>query len=92
MPRTTAKAKFSKPHYANMLHTTVFGSEVICENLNLLYEEAPEAYRTLITSSRTLKTLVLVGLLRCSSRWSPTSVDRVDAVPVVERPVCRVSM
>ena len=45
MARRIAKSKFSKPHYANSLYTTVFGSQVVCENLNLLYEEAPEAYK-----------------------------------------------
>lgn len=45
MARTTAKAEFSKPFYKGKLHTTVFGSQVICEDLNLLYEEAPDAYK-----------------------------------------------
>lgn len=58
MPRTSAKAKFSKPCYADSLHTTVFGSEVVCENLNLLYEEAPEAYKDI---DKVVQDLVEIG-------------------------------
>ena len=68
MPRTIAKAKFSKPHYANMLHTTVFGSEVICENLNLLYEEAPEAYKDV---DNVVKDLEHVGACRVVAVLEP---------------------
>lgn len=61
MPRTSAKAKFSKPFYADSLHTTVFGSEVVCENLNLLYEEAPEAYKDI---DKVVQDLVEIGACR----------------------------
>lgn len=58
------KAKFS----ADSLTRTRLGSRVICENRNLLYEEAPQAYKNI---EDVIQDMVMDGLIRVVASFRP---------------------
>ena len=45
--RSECKDRLSKRYKKSDLERTAFGSRVICKNKNLIYEEAPEAYKSI---------------------------------------------
>ena len=47
--RSECKDRLSNRYKKSDLERTVFGSRVICKNKDLIYEEAPEAYKSIIS-------------------------------------------
>ena len=65
--RSECKGKLKKGYHKKELLRTSLGSGVICENLNLLYEEAPQAYKDIdqvIKDMRDAGILKVIAVLR----------------------------
>ena len=58
--RSDSRARLEKRFSAKDLTRTELGSRVICENRDLLYEEAPQAYKNITV---VIKDLVNAGLI-----------------------------
>ena len=66
--RSECKGRLSKRYKRADLERTVFGGRVICKNKDLLYEEAPEAYKS-ITS--VIEAMQMAGLITPVARFKP---------------------
>ncbi|MDX1919958.1 MAG: RNA ligase RtcB family protein [Candidatus Caenarcaniphilales bacterium] len=72
--RSESKHKLSKNYSAESFKRTKFGSYVICENKDLLYEEAPQAYKDIET---VINDLVNVGLIEIIAVLKPIITYKV---------------
>lgn len=61
--RTDSKARLEKRFSAKDLERTDLGSQVICEDKDLLYEEAPQAYKNITTVIEDLRQAGLLEVL-----------------------------
>lgn len=66
--RSACKDRLSKRYTMAQLSRTKLGSHVICEDKQLMYEEAPEAYKPI---DSIIATLVSAGLVRVVARLKP---------------------
>ncbi|MBV1775376.1 RNA ligase RtcB family protein [Burkholderiaceae bacterium DAT-1] len=66
--RSECKARVSKRHTHAQLSRTRLGSEVICEDRFLIYEEAPEAYKPI---DSVIAAMVDAGVVRVMARLKP---------------------
>ena len=66
--RADCKARLSGRYRASELKRTKLGSHVLCEDRELLYEEAPEAYKP---ADSVVEALVDAGLVRVIARFRP---------------------
>lgn len=67
--RSDSRAKLEKRFTAKLLERTELGSQVICEDKALLYEEAPQAYKNITT---VIEDLVKAGPAECE--WAAAGV------------------
>ena len=66
--RTQTKARLAKKYSQNSLRRTALGSRVICSDKELLYEEAPQAYKNI---DRVIADLVELGLVKVVAVMKP---------------------
>lgn len=66
--RTDAKARLMKGQTVKALQTTALGSRVICEKRDLLFEEAPQAYKPI---DRVIADLVAADMIEIVARLRP---------------------
>jgi release factor H-coupled RctB family protein len=66
--RTECRERLAPRYTAAQLGRTALGSRVICEDRELLFEEAPEAYKSIATVIRALEA---AGLVRVLARLKP---------------------
>jgi len=66
--RSECKARLSKRYRVDQLRRTEFGSRVICKNKSLLYEEAPEAYKSI---DSVIDAMQSAGLITPVARFKP---------------------
>lgn len=66
--RTECRERLAARHTAEQLGRTALGSRVICDDRALLFEEAPEAYKSIATVIRALEAS---GLVRVLARLKP---------------------
>ena len=66
--RSECKGRLEKQYGVHELNRTTLGSRVICENRDLLYEEAPEAYKNI---EAVIKVLVDADLIEVVAELSP---------------------
>lgn len=66
--RSDCKDKLSKRYKKSDLERTSFGSRVICKNKDLLFEEAPEAYKSISSVIQVMKD---AGLITLIARFKP---------------------
>jgi release factor H-coupled RctB family protein len=66
--RADTKGKLGAKADANALQRTRFGSHVICESKALLFEEAPEAYKPIVT---VIDALLDAGVISVIAELSP---------------------
>lgn len=61
--RSICKSRIDKKYDKNTIRTTVFKSHVICHDTNLLYQEAPEAYKNIEDVIRVLLKYELIHVV-----------------------------
>lgn len=61
--RSECKDRLSNKYKANELYKTKLNSQVICDNKELLYEEAPEAYKSITTVINDLEYFNLINVV-----------------------------
>lgn len=66
--RTDCRARLSRRYSPDQLRRTAMKSRVICDDRALLYEEAPEAYKSI---DSVVGVLVSAGLVECVARLRP---------------------
>ena len=66
--RSECKDRLSKRYRMSDLERTRFGSRVICNNKDLIFEEAPEAYKTI---SSVIEAMTDTGLISLVARFKP---------------------
>lgn len=66
--RSECRGRLEKRYRENDLRKTDLGSVVVCENRDLLYEEAPQAYKSV---EDTVTVLEAEGLCRRVARLRP---------------------
>lgn len=66
--RAECKGRLSKRYSPEQLERTLFGSHVVCADKQLMYEEAPEAYKAV---SSVIDALQEAGLIRVVARLKP---------------------
>lgn len=66
--RSDAKSNLSRRYKVDDLIKTSFGSRVICEDKNLIYEEAPQAYKNI---DIVIQDMVDAGLIRVIAIYRP---------------------
>jgi len=66
--RTSARERMRERFTAESLTRTAFKSHVVCENKDLLFEEAPPAYKAI---DRVVTDLVEAGLVRVVATLAP---------------------
>lgn len=66
--RTECKGRLEKRFTVNDLSRTKLGSRVVCEDKNLIFEEAPEAYKSIDNIIDALKS---AGLIEVIARFTP---------------------
>lgn len=72
--RTAAKERLDKRYTAKALQRTSLGSVVVCDDKNLLYEEAPEAYKDI---RRVVDDMVEARLIRVVASLRPLLTYKV---------------
>jgi release factor H-coupled RctB family protein len=72
--RTDSRARLEKRYSAKDLARTELGSHVICENKELLYQEAPQAYKNITT---VIDDLVQAGLIEVVAILKPLITYKV---------------
>lgn len=66
--RSECKGRLAKRYTANQLTRTALGSRVVCCDRELLYEEAPQAYKSIET---VIEAMLGAGLIRLVARFKP---------------------
>ncbi len=66
--RSECKDRLSHRYRATDLHRTALGSRVICKNKDLLFEEAPEAYKSI---EKVLESMIQADLITPVARFKP---------------------
>ncbi|MDH3349396.1 MAG: RNA ligase RtcB family protein [Desulfobulbaceae bacterium] len=66
--RSASRDRLRKKFSADSLRRTDFGSRVICEDKNLLYEEAPQAYKKI---DLVINDLLAAGLIEIIATYQP---------------------
>ncbi|MCO7223623.1 RNA ligase RtcB family protein [Pleionea sp. CnH1-48] len=66
--RSECKGRLRPRFHANQLTTTELGSKVICKDRELLYEEAPQAYKKI---DRVIDDLLEAGLIKLVAAFRP---------------------
>ena len=66
--RSECKDRLSNRYKKSDLKRTVFGSRVICKNKDLIYEEAPEAYKSI---SSVIEAMQDADLITPVARFKP---------------------
>ncbi len=66
--RKDCKGRLDKQYHYRDLQRTSLGSRVVCESRELLYEEAPQAYKSITT---VIDTLEAAGLVQVVARFKP---------------------
>lgn len=66
--RKGCKERLSHKYSAEQMKRTAFGSRVICENKELLYEEAPQAYKDI---DKVIEALLGANLIELVARFRP---------------------
>jgi release factor H-coupled RctB family protein len=66
--RTDCKDRLSKKYSISQLEKTDMGSKVICKNKDLMYEEAPQAYKAI---SSVIEDMVNAGLIELVASFKP---------------------
>ena len=66
--RSSSRQRLKKKYSPEDLSQTEFGSRVICEDKDLLYEEAPQAYKNIAT---VIDDLYTVGLIEIVATYKP---------------------
>lgn len=72
--RTDARSKLAKNFTASGLERTILGSRVICEDRNLIFEEAPQAYKNIETVVEDLRN---AGLIEIVAKLRPVITYKV---------------
>lgn len=76
--RQSAKARLKDRYRADSLIRTEIGSAVICEDKELLYEEAPQAYKNIDV---VISDMVAAGLIRVVATLKPLITYKVRRPP-----------
>lgn len=66
--RTECKGRLSHKYTPTQLSRTVLGSRVICANKQLIYEEAPQSYKSIDT---VIESMVNIGIIQVVARLKP---------------------
>ncbi|MBP6123465.1 MULTISPECIES: RNA ligase RtcB family protein [Providencia] len=66
--RTECKGRLSHRYTPAQLSRTAFGSRVICANKQLIYEEAPQSYKSIDT---VIESMVNIGIIQVVARLKP---------------------
>ena len=66
--RGECKGRLSHKYTADSLRQTEFGSVVVCQDKALIFEEAPQAYKSIDSVIATMKN---VGLIELVARFKP---------------------
>ncbi|MDL5167241.1 RNA ligase RtcB family protein [Proteus faecis] len=66
--RTECKGRLSHRFTPLQLSRTAFGSRIICANKQLIYEEAPQSYKSIET---VIESMVSIGLIEVIARLKP---------------------
>jgi release factor H-coupled RctB family protein len=74
--RSECKDRLYKRYKKSDLERTSFGSRVICKNKELLYEEAPEAYKSIESVIRAMQG---AGLVTPIARFKPVLTYKIQA-------------
>ena len=74
--RSDTRARLQRRFTADDLTRTALGSEVVCEDRELLYEEAPPAYKDIVT---VIRDLVDAGLARVLAVLRPLVTYKLRA-------------
>ena len=66
--RTECKGRLSHRFTPLQLSRTTLGSRIICANKQLIYEEAPQSYKSIET---VIESMVNIGLIEVIARLKP---------------------
>ena len=74
--RSECKARLSKRYSKHDLMRTSFGSRVVCDNKELIFEEAPEAYKSI---DSVIQAMISFGLIEPVARFRPVLTYKTGA-------------
>ncbi len=80
--RSDCKGRLSSRYTLSQLERTRLGSRVICDDRRLMYEEAPEAYKSIET---VIEAMVGAGMISLLARLKPVLTYKTKTQAEEER-------